>query len=307
MGEELKLETAEAAVKRIGRVGSFAPGSYMCKCVGCGVTFEGDKRALHCLPCAVEGLLAARRPEQEPVAWRYRTKNSAGNWSMWCVTSEKPYSDIYEYEAIPLYATPQASAPQDPVSGFPIDGVDEEIRPLVAALWAAGIGTRASCSGHGHRPGLITLHDGRELVIAPDFDAARKIDALFPLNIHGEATPQAGKVGEAPGLCGSTECLATCDEGRVHAKCPASPAPAAPTDHVPDAGKMVEPAALAVTGEGEEADDADLDAFRAIVHELSGMGHSNGNTMRALTIAKDAVKNHEDFRAALAATGRGEG
>jgi hypothetical protein len=77
------------------------------------------------------------------------------------------------------------SAHSDPITGFPLHGVDEGIRPIVAALWSAGIGTLASCSGHGHRPGLITLRDGRELIVAPDFETARQIDALFPIDING--------------------------------------------------------------------------------------------------------------------------
>src|SRR5690606_22195454 len=40
---------------------------------------------------------------------------------------------------------------------------DPCIAPLVAALNAASIETVASCCGHGHRPGVIVLRDGREL------------------------------------------------------------------------------------------------------------------------------------------------
>ena len=32
--------------------GSWAPGDYMCQCVGCRSIFIGDKRALHCADCA---------------------------------------------------------------------------------------------------------------------------------------------------------------------------------------------------------------------------------------------------------------
>jgi hypothetical protein len=63
---------------------------------------------------------------------------------------------------------------------------DPCIAPLVAALNDAGIPTIASCCGHGHRPGIITLADGRELLIARDFAEARKIDACFP-DINGQA------------------------------------------------------------------------------------------------------------------------
>lgn len=70
-----------------------------------------------------------------------------------------------------------------------IDGkhveVDAEIAALVAALNSCGFGTVASCSGHGHRPANIALADGREIIIARDFDEARRIDALFPLDING--------------------------------------------------------------------------------------------------------------------------
>lgn len=69
--------------------------------------------------------------------------------------------------------------------GKPAVWCDPEIADLVSALNEAGIRTVASCSGHGHRPGNIMLADGRELVIARDFDEARKIDAMFP-GINGE-------------------------------------------------------------------------------------------------------------------------
>lgn len=69
--------------------------------------------------------------------------------------------------------------------GTPTVWCDPEIADLVSALNKAGIRTIASCSGHGHRPGNIMLADGRELVIARDFDEARKIDAMFP-GINGE-------------------------------------------------------------------------------------------------------------------------
>jgi hypothetical protein len=59
-------------------------------------------------------------------------------------------------------------------------GIDSCIAPIVAALNAGGLPTVASCCGHGKRPGNVALTDGRELVIAPDFDTARKVDRAFP-------------------------------------------------------------------------------------------------------------------------------
>lgn len=77
-----------------------------------------------------------------------------------------------------------------PVELLTINGklveVDTEIAPIVAALNAAGVETVASCCGHGFRPGLIALRDGREIIIARDHDEARMIDRLFLLDINGE-------------------------------------------------------------------------------------------------------------------------
>lgn len=70
-------------------------------------------------------------------------------------------------------------------SGKPTIWCDPEVAPLVAALNGAGFRTVASCSGHGKRPASIVLSDGREIIIAKDFDEARKIDGLFP-GINGE-------------------------------------------------------------------------------------------------------------------------
>lgn len=64
-------------------------------------------------------------------------------------------------------------------------GVDSCIAPLVLALNSSGFFTLASCCGHGNRPGSIVLQDGRELIIMPDIETARKIDHLFP-NSLGE-------------------------------------------------------------------------------------------------------------------------
>lgn len=63
--------------------------------------------------------------------------------------------------------------------------VDQNIALIVQALNLCGLETVASCSGHGHRPGNIALRDGREIFIARDYDEARRIDALFPLDING--------------------------------------------------------------------------------------------------------------------------
>ena len=57
-----------------------------------------------------------------------------------------------------------------------IVGVDSCISGIVDALNYVGCPTVASCCGHGKRPGNIALADGRELIIAPDYETARKVD-----------------------------------------------------------------------------------------------------------------------------------
>ena len=46
-----------------------------------------------------------------------------------------------------------------------VEGIDWCIHWLVAALNAANIPTVASCCGHGTRPGVINLEDGRALMV----------------------------------------------------------------------------------------------------------------------------------------------
>jgi len=58
--------------------------------------------------------------------------------------------------------------------------IDSCIAPIVKALNDGGITTIACCCGHGKRPGNIILKGGRELIIAPDFETGRLVDAAFP-------------------------------------------------------------------------------------------------------------------------------
>ena len=62
--------------------------------------------------------------------------------------------------------------------GIPTIWCDPEIADLVLALNNAGIQTVASCSGHGERPGNIALSDGRELIIARNWEEGREIERL---------------------------------------------------------------------------------------------------------------------------------
>lgn len=63
--------------------------------------------------------------------------------------------------------------------------IDRCLLPLVQALNDSGLPTRASCCGHGHRPGNVVLADGRWLIVASE-EQAQQIEALWPLDIHGE-------------------------------------------------------------------------------------------------------------------------
>jgi len=58
---------------------------------------------------------------------------------------------------------------------------DPEIADLVTALNLAEIPTIASCSGHGLRNGNIALEDGRELIIAENFEEARRMENAIEL------------------------------------------------------------------------------------------------------------------------------
>jgi hypothetical protein len=51
-----------------------------------------------------------------------------------------------------------------PINGR-IQGIDLCIADIVAALNAANIPTVASCCGHGEFEGIISLEDGRRLII----------------------------------------------------------------------------------------------------------------------------------------------
>lgn len=55
---------------------------------------------------------------------------------------------------------------------------DPCIAPIVAALNVASLPTVASCCGHGQRPGRISLRDGRELFLVPDYEAATALERL---------------------------------------------------------------------------------------------------------------------------------
>lgn len=70
--------------------------------------------------------------------------------------------------------------------------VDADIASIVRALNEFGIRTRASCSGHGFRPGRISLADGRELFVMPSYEVATWFDMQFPRDINGQEFRDVG-------------------------------------------------------------------------------------------------------------------
>lgn len=67
--------------------------------------------------------------------------------------------------------------------------IDACIAPIIKALNDGGVVTIACCCGHGKRPGSIVLADGREFIIALDYETARTVEAAFPPIFPCEAVP----------------------------------------------------------------------------------------------------------------------
>lgn len=85
-------------------------------------------------------------------------------------------------------------------AGTPTVWCDPCIAPLVAALNAGGLPTLASCCGHGHRPGRVTLRDGRELMIHPDMASVERASAVFTVDINGDRrTPTVERITDGNG------------------------------------------------------------------------------------------------------------
>jgi hypothetical protein len=75
-------------------------------------------------------------------------------------------------------------------SGKPTVWCDPEIADLVDALNTDKLSTVASCSGHGHRPGRISLKDGRELLVMNSEQVAT-VERLFGTDINGASQESA--------------------------------------------------------------------------------------------------------------------
>lgn len=80
--------------------------------------------------------------------------------------------------------------------GVPTIWCDPEIADIVAALNTHGLKTDASCSGHGHVAGLVSLADGREVLIAKDAAQRDLMMSVFPTDINGTPRQQPSQGAE---------------------------------------------------------------------------------------------------------------
>lgn len=60
-----------------------------------------------------------------------------------------------------------------------VQDIDACISHIVAALNAGGVATVASCCGHKSPLGSIILADGRELLIVPNWESARRAEKVL--------------------------------------------------------------------------------------------------------------------------------
>lgn len=115
-------------------------------------------------------LLALMDTEDGPTAFWVRREFNPAN----------PKSDIGIHQPLPWGEEPSVSLTHNGKTF----AVDASIAPIVEALNAGGVPTVASCSGHGKTVGVVSLKDGRELLIAVDFEAARAMERTLS-DIHG--------------------------------------------------------------------------------------------------------------------------
>lgn len=85
-------------------------------------------------------------------------------------------------------------------AGKPTIWCDPEIVDLVRALNDGGLRTVASCSGHGGPFGIVTLKDGRELLVLPDYETTRKAERILGAALAAEAQGGGEVVWRVPVL-----------------------------------------------------------------------------------------------------------
>ncbi len=70
-------------------------------------------------------------------------------------------------------------------TGKPTVWCDPGIVDLVRGLNAGGLQTLWSCDGHGYRPAVVGLRDGRQLLVLENIEALQQLSNLWP-DINGE-------------------------------------------------------------------------------------------------------------------------
>jgi len=87
---------------------------------------------------------------------------------------------------------------QRDAQGKPTVWCDPEIVDLIQALNTNGLRTVASCSGHGHISGFISLADGREILLPRSVEERDLMLSVFTIDINGtplnEQLPAAAPV-----------------------------------------------------------------------------------------------------------------
>jgi hypothetical protein len=123
--------TVHIEVSRPFRLGGYATGDYLCTCLGCGGGFVGDKRALSCLPCAVERVEAAISSIPSPDDGAPMRHEGGDGWRP-IETAPKDGTEVW------LFGTSESS----PFSRPHIGCEDREV-----AYWHAGGWKSAWCDG----------------------------------------------------------------------------------------------------------------------------------------------------------------
>jgi len=62
------------------RLGMFATGSYSCECCECGFMFQGNKRCVICLPCAISDMVKADKKKDETIDTQKELLKDMAEW-----------------------------------------------------------------------------------------------------------------------------------------------------------------------------------------------------------------------------------
>lgn len=112
-------------------LGGYAPGNYTCVCADCAKMFEGDKRAMQCLECAVSEIktqwqaLASRHADAQEGGEASNTKNT--------VSDERLAEIVRGFDGLEVCAPADRLGPEETLS------MARELQPLRASI-PGGVG-----------------------------------------------------------------------------------------------------------------------------------------------------------------------